>query len=248
MRIVVPMAGGDAAFVARGFPWAKPLIEIDGRPLVEHAYEPLRALGAAGPVFVIRKDDDLRFHLGDVLRLLAPDATVLHAAGETAGAACTVLLAIEHIDLQGELLIANADQVLDFDLGAAIASFRERGLDAGTIVFDSIHPRWSYVRLDADGLVVEAAEKRPISRSATAGVYWFARGADFVAAAQAMIRKGGAHRDGYFVCPAFNEMILAGRRIGVVEVARERYVSLATPQAVEDYVETLKERRRTRAA
>ena len=62
------------------------------------------------------------------------------------------------------------------------------------VTFRSLHPRYSYMLVDDNGLIVEAAEKRPISRHATAGFYWYRRGADFVQSAQDMIRKD-AHVD-----------------------------------------------------
>src|SRR5690606_6535855 len=127
---------------------------------------PLQKVAGAQTIFVVRKEDDLRFHMREVLYLLDPDAVMIRADGPTAGAACTALLAIEHIDNDEELLIANADQILDFDIESVISRFRERGLDAGTVVFDSVHPRWSFVLTDADGMVIEASEKRPISRNA----------------------------------------------------------------------------------
>ena len=189
---------------------------------------------------MIRKEDDLRFHLRDVLRLLDPDAVVIRAEGPTAGAACTALLAIEHVENDAELLIANADQILAFDIAAVLDRFRTRKLDAGTVVFDSVHPRWSFVKTDAEGLVVEAAEKRPISRNATAGVYWFRHGRFFVEAAQAMIRKDAHVNSGFFVCPSLNELVLAQKRVGVERIERSQYISLATPQAVEEYETLLK--------
>ncbi|MBL8861160.1 MAG: glycosyltransferase family 2 protein [Planctomycetes bacterium] len=239
MTVIIPMAGSDQAFQQHGFPFAKPLIEIDGRPLVEHAWECLRSLDLDQHVFVVRKEDDLRFHLGDMLRLLDPAARVVRADGPTAGAACTALLAIEHIRPEQELVIANGDQVFRLDLRRALDDFRSRGLDAGTIVFDSVHPRWSFVRLGPDGLVVEAAEKRPVSRNATAGFYYFKQGADFLEAAQSMIRKGASVNGAFFVCPTFNELILRQKRIGVFPIQRDQYISLATPQAIEDYEQTL---------
>lgn len=239
MNIVIPMAGGDALFRQQGFPFPKPVVEIDGRPLVEHAFQCLKTIRGARFIFIVRKDDDLRFHLRDMLRLMEPEAVVLRADGETAGAACTVLLAAEYIDNGEELVVANSDQILRVDLDAAVGSFRSRGLDGGTLVFDAVHPRWSFVKTDAEGLVIEAAEKRPISRSATAGFYYFREGRFFVDAAQNLIRKAASVNGGYFVCPAFNEMILKQKRIGVVPIERENYISLATPQAVEEYEQTL---------
>lgn len=242
MNILIPMGGSDEAFRQHGYAYAKPLVEIAGRPLVQHIFDPLREVPGGRAIFVIRKEDDLRFHLRDVLRLLDPAVEVIRADGPTAGAACTALLAIEYIDNEDELLIANADQILAFDLSGILDRFRARGLDAGTVVFDSVHPRWSFVKTDADDMVIEAAEKRPISRNATAGVYYFRQGRYFVEAAKAMIMKDASVNGGYFVCPSLNELVLAQKRVGIERIAREQYVSLATPQAVEEYEQLLKTR------
>lgn len=242
MKILIPMGGSDEAFRQHGYAYAKPLIEIAGRPLIQHVLDPLKRIEGAEVVFVIRKEDDLRFHLREVLQLLDPGAVIVRADGPTAGAACTALLAIEHIDNDEELLIANGDQILAFDIAGILQRFRERRLDAGTVVFDSVHPRWSFVKTDADGMVIEAAEKRPISRNATAGVYYFRQGRFFVEAAKDMIRKDASVNDGFFVCPSLNELILAQMRVGVERIEREEYISLATPQAVEEYELILKAR------
>jgi dTDP-glucose pyrophosphorylase len=248
MIVLMLMAGSNEAFQQQGFAYAKPLVEIDGRPIAEHAWSCLKSIGDSSFVFVIRKEDDLRFHLGDMLSLLEPKASIVRTEGNTAGAACTALLAIQQIDKDEELLIANGDQVFTADVRAAIDEFRARSLDAGTLVFDSVHPRWSFVRLGADGLVIEAAEKRPLSRLATAGLYYFRSGRDYVQAAQAMIRKGASVNGAYYVCPTFNELILQSKRVGVVQIKRDQYISLATPQAAEEYEQTLASQRRARAS
>lgn len=239
MIVVVPMAGGDETFKEHGYPFCKPLTEIQDRPLIEHVLGGLRSLGADRHVFVIRTEDARRGHLDEVICLLDPRAGIVQSHGKTAGAACSALLAIEHIQPDRELVIANGDQIFNYDLGNLVREFRSRDLDAGTIVFDSVHPRWSFVRVDEDGLVVEAAEKRPISRHATAGFYYFRRGRDFVQAAKDMIRKNAQVNGAFYVCPTFNEMILRHARIGIHPVPREAYVSLATPQNIEEYEQAL---------
>lgn len=239
MIVVIPMAGADDAFRERGYPYCKPLVEVHGQPLVERVWDCLRPLRAERHVFVIRKEDARRSHLHEVLRLMDPSCEVVQAEGPTAGAACTALLAVEHIAADRELVIANGDQLFHCDLADAVAEFRRQDLDAGTLVFDSVHPRWSFVRLGDDGLVVEAAEKRPISRNATAGFYYFRRGAEFVQAATAMIRKGAGVNGSFYVCPAFNELILRHARVGAYPIPRGSYVSLATPQNLEEYEQAL---------
>ena len=111
-------------------------------------------------------------------------------------------------------MIANGDQVLLSSIAAAIDDFRRRGLDAGVMTFPSTHPRFSYVRVDATGLITEAAEKRVISRLGIAGIYYFRRGGDFIDAAKHVLLNNNPVQEAFFVSQALNEMILAGQEAG----------------------------------
>ena len=92
------------------------------------------------------------------------------------------------------------------------------------------------MRVDAQDHVVEAAEKRPISRLATAGVYWFRHARDFFDAAQTMVLQSSTQKDSYFICPTLNELVLAGRTIGITRISRDAYHSFKYPDELEDYV------------
>jgi dTDP-glucose pyrophosphorylase len=240
VNILVPMAGDSQRFQEAGYSFPKNLVEISGFTLVEIVLRQLAPLTDRGRIVcLIRDDENRRFHTADVIKLICPSATVLTVAGLESGAACTALLAIEHLVRDEPLLVFNGDQHIGRDIGEIVRQFEERDLDGGTVVFHAVHPRWSYVRLDGDGLVVEAAEKRPISTHATAGAYWYRRAGDFIDAIMDMIRKDARVDDRYFICPAFNEMILRQKRIGVVEIDRGDYHSFATPQGVRDYDDAL---------
>jgi len=237
MNVLLLLAGSSNAFKQAGYTYPKSLVEVGGEAMIDKVIRCLDPLMKRGGKLIaaVRRDENQAFHLGAVVRLIVPDARLVEIESDTGGAACTALVAIEHINNDEPLIIANGDQIFDVDLSAAIADFEKRHLDGGTIVFRGIHPRWSFVRVNDEGLVEEAAEKRPISRLATAGFYYFARGRDFVDAACAMLRKEAAVDGLYYVCPAFNQMILKGARIGIVEIAASEYHSLATPALVESY-------------
>jgi NDP-sugar pyrophosphorylase family protein len=237
MNILFLLAGESKSFEEQGYHYPKYLLEIDGKTLVQHVIEHVAVSRAARHIFVVRKEEVERFHFESVLKLLSPESEVVVAEGLTRGAACTALLAVEMIDNDQPLLIVNGDQIVDLPLDEALASFEEQGLDGGLVVFDSVHPRWSYVRLNEAGRVIEAAEKRPISRNATAGLYYFAKGAQFVAAAKEMIRKDASVGDAFYVCPAYNELLLNQGAVGVYRIGREQYHSLAQPQGVQAFEE-----------
>ncbi len=241
MNILFLLAGDSKAFEEQGYPYPKYLLEIDGKTLVQHVIEHVSISRPARHIYLVRKEEVERFHFESVLKLLTPDSEVVEAEGLTRGAACTALLAVELIDNDVPLLIVNGDQVVDLSLDQVLDTFEKKGLDGGIVVFDSVHPRWSYVRLNDRGRVIEAAEKRPISRNATAGIYYFAKGCQFVAAAKEMIRKDASVGDSFYVCPVYNELLLNQGEVGVFQIPRESYHSLALPQSVQSYEEIIRQ-------
>ncbi|MCB1304687.1 MAG: glycosyltransferase family 2 protein [Leptospiraceae bacterium] len=240
------MAGSDEVFREAGYAYPKNLIEINGKPLVERVIRSFDGLAAQGArfLFLIRQSEIQKHHTASVVRLLVPDAEVIPIPGDTAGAACTALWAIDQINNDTPLLITNGDQILEIDYPESIAGFSSEGVDGGVLGFEAVHPRWSYVKVNASGFVIEAAEKRPISRLATAGTYYFKRGRDFVTAAQRMILKD-AHVDGvFYICPVFNEMILEQASILARSISQDTYFQFKTPRGLQEYESLLRDRMR----
>jgi hypothetical protein len=230
-RVLILGAAGAAADAETTPAW---LAESGGEILIERFVKACSGL-AAKLVFAVRAQDMRRYRIDSVIGLAAPGSAVVPIAGETQGAACTALLCIQHLDRNDELLILNNNEFLDIDYKATIEGFRRQKYDAAVVTFHSIHPRYSYVQLDDAGLITEAAEKHPISRHATAGFYWFASGADFITAAQDMIRKD-AHVDGkFFISLVFNELVLKQKRLGTTEVDSRHYFPLKSRRQVSVY-------------
>ena len=86
--------------------------------------------------------------------------------------------------------------------------FAERSnIGAVALVFASTNPAYSYLRTDADGNVVEAAEKRVISPHASAGTYFFNSAATYLEALAHNLRhrEDVMHKGLFFVCPLSTE-------------------------------------------
>ncbi len=238
MNVLVLAAGGSEAYAQAGYSFPKNLVEIESKPLLQRVFqnlEPLRELGARFHV-VLRREECQKYHTEQVVKLLDPSAHIILSPSNTSGAACTALLAAEKINTDEPLLIANGDQLLIHDHVALVREFLENDWDGGIPVFDDVHPRYSFVKLGSDGFVVEAAEKRPISRNASAGRYFFRRGSTFVRCAMRMILKDAQVEGAFYVCPSYNELVLEGGRIGVSQIPRDHYINLASPSGLNDYI------------
>lgn len=211
------------------------LTEFGNKTLIQLVYEAVLPLQPKAIIPAFREHDIRRYHLDNIAKLLSEKSHIVKVQNQTQGAACTALLASDLIEPDEELLVINGNDLINIDFNDVIEGFRSKKLDAGTIIFDSIHPRYSYVRLGNDQLVVEAAEKKPISRNATAGFYWFKKGSDFLNSVMDMIRKGAAVNGQYYICPAFNEMLLKQKRVGVHALTKDQYHPLKSEKQIEQY-------------
>lgn len=235
INILIPMAGKTQYFLEGEFPFPKPLIEIGAMTMIERVVLNLATVAKEVKyIFVVSSEDCRRFHLDSTLKIITDNnCHIVRLDKETRGAACSALMAIDHIACEVPLVIANGDQIFDEPIANLISEFDK--VDAGVVTFDSVHPRWSYVRLDDSGQVVETAEKRPLSRNAIAGLYYYKSGQDFVEAAMQMVRKDENINGNYYIAPSLNQMILAGMNIGIKKVENDRYHTFYSPQKIKEY-------------
>jgi HAD superfamily hydrolase (TIGR01509 family) len=233
LNVLVPMAGGGTRFINAGYTFPKPLIEINGKPMIQVVVENLNI--EANYIFVVQKWQYEKYNLQYLLNMLAPGCKVVQVDGPTEGAACTTLLAKGYIDSLKPLLIANSDQYLEWDSNEAMYAFSADGIAGGIVTFQSKHPKWSYVRLDGEGFVAEVAEKKVISDIATTGLYYWKYGTDYVEDAEAMIAANDRVNGEFYIAPTFNYAIQAGDKIRT-KMAKRMW-GLGDPESLEEFME-----------
>jgi dTDP-glucose pyrophosphorylase len=242
MNLVIPIASSSQFFSLEEYGYPKPLIEIMGTPMIEHVIKNItQGNHFKKIIFIVKQDDCNRFHLDSTLNLLSPiKPEIIKLRADTQGALCSVLLAVEHINQDEPLLISNADQIFDQGIADHLQRFTASDLDAACLTFSSVHPRWSYVKTNENGLVIETAEKRPISKHSIAGVYWYKKGSDFIQSSMASIKHGSSVEGKYFISPVFNEYVLLGKKVGHHIVPNEQYHTFYSPQKIEEYESSLR--------
>lgn len=233
IHIMIPACGNDQKFLANY--WPKNVTEVNGKTMIQYAIENFNSFPNKNFIFILNQKECVRFHTDNMVSLLTEgNADIITLENETGGALCTCLMAIDMINDDNELLISNNDQKFDCDLSEHIQVFRQKGADCGVICFECIHPRWSFVRTENE-YVIETAEKRPISKNAIAGIYYFKKGRDFVETAKRAILKGEQYEGRYFISTAVNEMILLGKKVICQSVKKEQYHTFYEPKQIEKY-------------
>ena len=223
------------------YQYPKPLIEINKKPLIERSLDSLRMiLGEKRFIFIVNATDCQSYSLDNVLRLVAePTSVIIPLEKETGGAICSALMAIDYIDNNDPLIVLNSDQIIDYDLDKITNDFVDRDLDAGIICFDSVYPKWSYIRLDDDDNVIETSEKRPISRNAIAGFYYFKQGNMFVSSAMRTIERDARIDGRFYLSSTFNELILDDKKLGYYKIPTTDYYNFHSPQILKEYEKKL---------
>ena len=234
MQILIPMSGAGKRFAEVGYDKPKPLIEFFGKPMVEHVLENLglhnefilcvqRAHYDADPTLFVR------------LRAQVADLKLVFVEQLTQGAAETCLLAREHIKLDEPLFIANCDQMMVWDQDHFEEWFAAERLDGCMFTFFKDTTDYSYVAVDQNGLAWRTAEKQVISTHATTGIYVWARGSDFIWAAEKMIADNVRVNNEFYVCPVYNWNIARGDRIGIYPP--QEHWPIGTPEDLDIYIE-----------
>ena len=232
MNVLIPMAGAGTRFEQAGFTFPKPLIDVGGKPMIQIVVDNLNI--EARHIFIVQKSHYEKYNLKETLSLISPGCEIVQVEGVTEGAACTTLLAKDLIDNNEPLLIANSDQFVEWNSNEFMYSMTADAVDGGILTFKSTHPKWSYAKLNDSGFVSEVAEKKPISNTATVGVYFWKRGADYVKYAERMIVCDKRVNKEFYVCPVFNEAIEDGQKVKIFDV--EKMWGLGSPEDLDNFL------------
>jgi HAD superfamily hydrolase (TIGR01509 family) len=236
MNVLIPMAGAGTRFQQAGYTFPKPLIDVNGKPMIQVVVDNLNI--DATFIYVVQKEHRIKYNLDTLLSLITPGCKIVEVGELTEGAACTTLLAKEWIDNDHQLVMANSDQFIEWDSNEFLYKMIEQNLDGGILSFTATHPKWSFAKIDEFGYVTEVAEKNPISDIATVGVYYWSKGSDYVKYAEKMIEKNIRTNNEFYVCPVFNEAIADGKKIKTFNI--EKMWGLGTPEDLNYFLENKK--------
>ena len=232
MNILIPMAGEGSRFAAQGFDKPKPLIDVDGMPMIQTVVESLNLDGRY--IFLVRKEHIDKYNVDVFLKTITSNCEIVVVDSLTEGAACTALLAEDLINNDENLVIVNSDQYIVWNSTKFMYAANEKNVAGSILTFQADHPKWSYAKTNENGFVTEVAEKKVISNNATVGLYYWSKGSDFVKYAKQMIEKDIRVNNEFYICPVYNEAIKDNKKISTYNV--DEMWGLGTPEDLEFYM------------
>ena len=243
MQIVIPMSGFGERFRSVGYTVPKPLIEVDGKTIIEHIVKMFP--GESNFTFICNSDhlEQKKYRMGEILETVCPTGKIVSIAGHKLGPVYTVMQALDYI-IPSEPIIVNYS---DFTCYWDYQSFKdlvEQADCAGAIpCYRGFHPHtlWSnyyaYVR-EKSNIALDIQEKQPFTDSpveefASSGTYYFKSGALMQHYFQVCIDRALMVNNEYYVSMAYKPMIQDGYKIYVHEIPY--FMQWGTPSDLEEY-------------
>lgn len=231
------MAGRGSRYASVGYSTPKPLIEVDGKPMLYHAFRSVQHVACEKVIFIALREHEEKYGVQRIIaEQVTPDFELILLDEVTEGQLCTVLAASSYFRPGQALLIAASDSYIESDIDADIRRSRAEGIIS---VADLPGEQWSFARTNEKGEVVEVAEKKRISDHASTGIYYFRDSKRFEQEARAIIDNKETTKGEYYIMPLYNKLIARGASI---ELSHARAMwDMGTPEAKQKFEAYLNE-------
>jgi dTDP-glucose pyrophosphorylase len=230
INILIPMAGEGSRFkTTHTLP--KPLISLNNKPMIVQAIE---SLGIVGRYHFVVRDDEYMPQTVDAIHKVCYNPNIITISSTTAGAAASALLAENYINNEEELIIANCDQIMNWDSYDVLTTMRM--YDGAVVTITDNDVKHSYVKM-RDNIAIQFAEKEVISNNALTGIHYWKCAKYFFESAKRMISDDKKSANGeYYIAPTYNYLLKDGLYIGVCKIKNNEFYPVGTPKDLEKYL------------
>lgn len=232
MNILIPMAGRGSRFNLPQYNLPKPLININQKPLIEYVIDSLDLAG--NYIFIVQKYHIDHYGVDEILKGIDPFCKIIAIDEVTDGPACSALLAKEYINNEDELVIANCDQIMEWNSEIFLANCRF--YDGAVVTYHETSNKNSYAKLSSKGSVLQIKEKEVISNVSLNGIHYWKKGNYFVRSAEEMIRKNERYNNEFYIGPSYNYMISNRLDVGIYHIPNEQHNAVGVPEDLENYL------------
>lgn len=244
MQIIVPMSGFGERFRRAGYDVPKPLIEVEGKPIIAHVIDLFP--GEKRFLFICNQDhlDEPAYRMREILAQYCPGGEIVAIPPHKLGPVNAVVQVAEQIDPDEPTIINYCDFTCYWDYNAFKTYAQQTGCDGAIPCYRGFHPHmlgsvnYAYVR-ETNGWIDDIQEKKPwtdtpMNEYASSGTYYFRSGRQALDACRKSMQRPELALNGeYYVSLAYKPMLDEKKRVGVFEI--EHFMQWGTPDDLATY-------------
>ena len=237
------MSGKGQRFIDAGYKDPKPLIEVEGRPIISHVID------------LFSKDDEFIFicnrehlestNMYSILNQYSPAGKIVDIDSHKKGPVYAVSKVYEYIDNDEPAIINYCDFSCYWNYSNFRKWLKQVNCDGCIPSYKGFHPHslgntnYAYLK-EIDNKVKEIQEKRPYTNNrmnefASSGTYYFAKGRYIKKYFDEAIQEGLNTKGEYYCSLVYNLMIRDHLNVNVYEL--EHFMQWGTPSDLEEYIQ-----------
>jgi len=239
---IIPMAGEGQRFIDQGYKTPKPIIDVNGMPMIIRAAQNLPH--ADKWIFICRSSHINDYNIDKILNKYYPSAIIISVDELTEGQASTCLLAREYLFPDDQLTIGACDNGVVYNQDIFDRNIINN--DALIWTFRNNHTvlnnpnMYGWVSIDGNSNAISVSCKKSISNNplndhAIIGTFSFKRAEYFLRCADNMIEKNRRINNEFYLDVVMDELIQNKYKTIPFEV--EKYICWGTPLDLETYLE-----------
>ena len=243
MQIIIPMSGFGERFRRRGYAVPKPMIPVEGRPIISHVVDMFP--GETDFVFICNRDHlaERSFRMAETLRRIAPKCKIVAIDPHRLGPVHAVLQAREHIAKDKPVVVNYCDFTCYWDFADFKRFVEETGSDGCVPAYRGFHPHslgstfYAYMRHE-NLWMQDIQEKKPFSdmpqnEFASSGTYYFRSGALCLDTLERQVAAGLNVNGEYYVSLAYKILAQQGKAVSIYEL--QHFMQWGTPDDLAEY-------------
>ena len=238
-QLILPMTGVGQRFVDAGYRELKPLISVDGKPIVEHVLGMFN--NAERVVCIVSADHPQRDILISEILRIRPDALTPTIAAHKLGPGHAILEAKDSIDPNLPTLVSYCDWSGEWNAAEMIEQLKE--FSGSILTYSGFHPhmmrnnKFAYVKKQGP-LVVDIQEKQPFTETpmneeASSGCYGFASGHLLINALEVQKRDDDCLNGEFYISLTYKNILRSELKVGTVLM--DKFYQWGTPEDLRDW-------------
>tara|TARA_Y100001935_G_C17311342_1_gene516578 strand:- start:2272 stop:3939 length:1668 start_codon:yes stop_codon:yes gene_type:complete len=243
MQIIIPMSGFGERFRKVGYEVPKPLIEVEGRPIISHVIDMFP--GEKNFIFICNEDHlkNPKFKMAETLTHYAPHSKILSIKSHKLGPVHAVLQAKKHIKLDKEVIVNYCDFTCYWNWDNFKNFVIKKNFDGCIPSYKGFHPHslgntnYAYLK-ERKGRVYDIQEKKPYTNNrmeeyASSGTYYFKNGKILLDSLEYCIEEKLKTGSEYYISLAYKYLFEKKLKVGVYSL--QHFMQWGTPEDLNEY-------------
>jgi NDP-sugar pyrophosphorylase family protein len=241
MHIIIPMSGIGKRFIDAGYKDPKPLIVVDGKPIIEHVCDLFP--GESKFTFICNSKHLVETNMKEILLGIKPNANIVEIPNHKLGPVYAVLFVEDLIEDDEEVIVNYCDFGTYWDYEDFLKHTRSRDADGAIPSYKGFHPHmlgstnYAFMRDDKQ-MMLEIKEKEPFTDNrmneyASNGTYYFKKGSYVKKYFKELMEKNINLKGEFYVSLIYNLLIEDGLKVSIYEI--QHMLQWGTPQDLEEY-------------